>query len=141
VGEHTPTLISQVTAPASELLSETVIRATLESALGTRYTNARLLVLIPDHTRSIPLPQLFAMLTDILRSAKQLDFMVALGTHPPLSEEALCKLVGITAVQRRDDYGHIGLLNHAWDDPNALTKSLASAAAQSTCSPAFPAPK
>ena len=55
-----------------------------------------MLVLIPDHTRTIPLPQLFRMLVDILSDASKLDFMVALGTHPPLDEDSLNKLVGIT---------------------------------------------
>ena len=41
----------------------------------------------PDHTRTIPLPQLFRLLMEILHDTAQLDFMVALGTHPPLSPE------------------------------------------------------
>ena len=47
--------------------------------------------------------------------------MVALGTHPPLSEENLNKLVGITAEERTGTFKHVGLLNHAWDTPSALT--------------------
>jgi nickel-dependent lactate racemase len=78
------------------------------------------LVLIPDHTRSLPLPQLFRELADILRDTRQLDFMVALGTHPPLSEAQLCRLVGISAEERAGAYRRIGLLNHAWDQPDAL---------------------
>jgi nickel-dependent lactate racemase len=47
--------------------------------------------------------------------------MVALGTHPPLSDESLNKLVGITTEERRTKYKKIGLLNHTWDNPFALT--------------------
>jgi len=79
------------------------------------------LVLIPDHTRSLPLPFLFRSLVKILDDTKKLDFMVALGTHPPLSELNLNKLVGITAEERTTIYMHTGLMNHAWDDPSALT--------------------
>jgi nickel-dependent lactate racemase len=61
------------------------------------------------------------MLVDILHDVRQLDFMVALGTHPPLAEESLCRLVGISADERRTSFRHVGLLNHAWDDPEALT--------------------
>ena len=50
----------------------------------------------------------------------RLDFMVALGTHPALTEESLCRLVGISAEERQTTYRHVGLLNHAWDDPEAL---------------------
>jgi nickel-dependent lactate racemase len=46
--------------------------------------------------------------------------MVALGTHPALSDESLNQLVGISAEQRATTCRHIGLLNHAWDDPDAL---------------------
>lgn len=47
--------------------------------------------------------------------------MVALGTHPPLPEESLHRLVGITDEERNTQYKNIGLLNHAWDDNDALT--------------------
>lgn len=113
---------AQVIAPQGELLDEVLIRKTLEQGLSGRFAGARLLILIPDHTRTIPLPQLFRLLVEILRDVRQLNFMVALGTHPPLSEDALNKLVGITAEERDGIYKHVGLLNHAWDDPNALTE-------------------
>jgi nickel-dependent lactate racemase len=80
------------------------------------------LVLIPDHTRTIPLPQLFRYLVELLNDCQQLDFMVALGTHPPLSEAQLCQLVGISPEARRTVYRQVGLLNHAWDSPDALTR-------------------
>jgi nickel-dependent lactate racemase len=64
---------------------------------------------------------LFRTLVEILRNTKQLDFMVALGTHPPLSEESLQKLVGINEEERRRIFKHIGLFNHAWSDPDVLT--------------------
>jgi nickel-dependent lactate racemase len=38
-----------------------------------------------------------------------------------MSEEYLNKLVGITADERMTTFRHVGLLNHAWDDPAALT--------------------
>ncbi|HXQ36995.1 MAG TPA: lactate racemase domain-containing protein, partial [Anaerolineales bacterium] len=54
------------------------------------------------------------------RDTKQLDFMVALGTHPPLSETRINELVGITSEERKDRFKHIRLLNHAWNEPSAL---------------------
>ncbi|MBC7811889.1 MAG: DUF2088 domain-containing protein [Burkholderiales bacterium] len=81
-----------------------------------------MLALIPDHTRTMPLPLLFPMIVDILADTAQLDFMVALGTHPPLPQDALNRLVGITAEDRTGKYAHIGLLNHEWENPDALTQ-------------------
>ena len=115
----TSPLLKTVAEPG-QLLSAEAIRATLEAGLAGKFSGARVLVLIPDHTRTLPLPMLFSMVVDILSDTLQLDFMVALGTHPPLDDAALGKLVGITPHERRYDYGHIGLLNHAWDDPDAL---------------------
>lgn len=112
-------IYSQATTPNGQLLSDDEIRNTL-SALSGQFNGQRVLVLIPDHTRSLPLPFLFRTLVDVLHGAKQLDFMVALGTHPPLEEESLNKLVGITAEEWRTTFKHVGLLNHAWDTPSAL---------------------
>lgn len=107
-------------APFGQLLTEDEIRHTL-GVLEHQFTNQRVLVLIPDHTRSLPLPFLFRSLVDILHDTKRLDFMVALGTHPPLSEESINKLVGISAEERAATFKHVGLLNHDWDTPSALT--------------------
>jgi len=113
-------IISQAIANTS-LLSKETIRETLEKGLAGKFVNQKVLALIPDHTRSLPLPFLFRALVEILRDARQLDFMVALGTHPPLSADHLNSLVGISADERASTFKHIGLLNHAWDDPSALT--------------------
>lgn len=114
--------VSQAIAPAGELLTEPQIAEVLHAGLGGKFARARVLVLIPDHTRTMPLPMLFRMLVELLRDTRQLDFMVALGTHPALNDEALHKLVGITAEERATTYEHVGLLNHEWDNPNALAQ-------------------
>ena len=113
-------LQAKLTAPLGQLLSDDEIRNTL-SVLSGQFNSQCVLVLIPDHTRSLPLPFLFRAIVDVLHDAKQLDFMVALGTHPPLSEESLNQLVGISAEERTTTFKHIGLLNHAWDTPSTLT--------------------
>jgi nickel-dependent lactate racemase len=105
----------------SGLLDAETIYQTLLQGLERKFTHQKVLVLIPDHTRSLPLPKLFAMLVKILHDTAKLDFLVALGTHPALSEGNLEKLVGITAEERNTIYRHVGLLNHTWDDPDMLT--------------------
>ncbi|MBE2200775.1 MAG: DUF2088 domain-containing protein [Anaerolinea sp.] len=112
----------EMTASPDALLADDAIRQTLTAALQGQHTGQKVLALIPDHTRTIPLPQLFRYLVEILHDCQQLDFMVALGTHPALSEAQLCQLVGITPEERRTVYRHIGILNHAWDSPDALVQ-------------------
>jgi lactate racemase len=112
-------VLASTTTPAGELLEAAEIRRTL-GVLEGRFSGQKVLVLIPDHTRTLPLPQLFRMLVEVCSDASKLDFMVALGTHPPLEEDHILKLVGISAEERATTFKHVGLLNHAWQDPNAL---------------------
>ncbi|HEX9384956.1 MAG TPA: lactate racemase domain-containing protein [Anaerolineales bacterium] len=114
-------IYSQAVSAPAHLLSPNEIIETLHNGLDDKFHNQRVLILIPDNTRSIPLPFLFRSLVDILRDVQQLDFMVALGTHPPLSEDSIHSLVGITAEERNTIFKNIGLLNHEWDTPSALT--------------------
>lgn len=104
----------------SDQLSENEIQQILHQALEKQFTNQHLLVLIPDHTRTIPLPMLFRLLVELLHDTRRLDFMVALGTHPPLDEGQLLNLVGLTKAEREDRFRHVGLLNHEWQSDNAL---------------------
>ena len=112
-------VLVQAMSQSGALMYDEVSEA-LARGLGGRFTGLRVLVLIPDHTRSLPLPALFRMVVEVLHDVRRLDFMVALGTHPALTEESLCRLVGISAEERQTTYRHVGLLNHAWDDPAAL---------------------
>jgi lactate racemase len=114
-------LQARAMASPNQLLSSEEILQTLQRGLDGKFGNQRVLVLIPDHTRSLPLPFLFRSLVDILHVTNQLDFMVALGTHPPLSDKSLNKLVGITAEERIITFKNIGLLNHTWNTASALT--------------------
>lgn len=102
------------------LLDRETIKNTLVQGLSGKFTRQKVLVLVPDHTRSMPLPELFPLIVDILADARQLDFMVALGTHPPLTHEHLLQLFGLTDETKQEKYPQIGLFNHAWTDPDAL---------------------
>ncbi|NQT84534.1 DUF2088 domain-containing protein [bacterium] len=83
----------------------------------------RVLVLIPDSTRTAPIPLFFRLLGErLLGSLQRLDFIIALGTHPPMSEEAIDKLVGTTAAERKVRYPGVSIFNHAWGDPDALAQ-------------------
>jgi nickel-dependent lactate racemase len=80
----------------------------------------RVLVLIPDGTRTMPMPLAFDVLAHVLgpRTAA-LDFLVALGTHLPMSDEQLAALVG-----RAVEEGQVGphrIFNHQWEDPETFT--------------------
>ena len=76
-----------------DLTAEALARANLDGK--------RILVIIPDHTRTAPIPLFFRLFHELLGGrVAALDYLVALGTHQPMSEEALNKLVGVTAAER-----------------------------------------
>jgi nickel-dependent lactate racemase len=106
----------------SETLSWTTVKALLAAALEPLPLDGRrVLVIIPDGTRSAPLPLLFRLLYELLgRRAAQLDYLIALGTHPPLSEEAIARLLGASAEERRQHYRGVRIFNHHWDRPEWL---------------------
>ena len=115
-------IIAQSISPLGQMLAADTVAETLSAGLEKRFTNQRVLVLIPDNTRSLPLHQLFRLLVEVLRDTKQLDFMIALGTHQPILGERLNAFMGITAEERQTTFKHVGLLNHCWDDPDSLTQ-------------------
>ncbi len=89
------------------------------------------LVVIPDNTRSMPLPWFFERFCRLLLPrVKKLDFLVALGTHSPLSGESLQKLVGISAQDREKKYAQVGIYNHLWDRPDTFAKAGTISAAE-----------
>jgi nickel-dependent lactate racemase len=114
----TPAL--SLTSNAGDIIPRDSIGDALSKGLAGIPPRSRILVLVPDHTRSLPLPMFFREVVACLRGSARLDFMVALGTHPPLDRGSLLKLFGITAEERETEFPNIGLLNHAWDDPSAL---------------------
>jgi nickel-dependent lactate racemase len=77
----------------------------------------KILVIMPDSTRSGPFDMCFRMLAELLmpRAAK-LDFMIALGTHMPMDEARICRHLDISAADRAGKYAQVGLLNHDWEN-------------------------
>jgi nickel-dependent lactate racemase len=100
-------------ATAGELLAASCA----ELPLGSK----RVLVLIPDGTRNAPIPLLFRLLYEHVGvRAARLDYLIALGTHPPMSAEAIDSLVGVSAQERIEHYPKVQIFNHAWDRADAL---------------------
>src|SRR3989440_11453816 len=88
---------------------------------GLDPTHKRVLVIIPDGTRTAPIPLLFRLLyAQLGRRVARLDYLIALGTHPPMSDTAIDQLVGVTASERTAQYPNVTVFNHHWNDPTAL---------------------
>lgn len=113
-------LIGQGSA-ANPLTPEDVRRLLAQVFAPLPLSGQRLLVIIPDGTRTAPIPLLFRLLYEQLgRRVKQLDYLIALGTHPALSPAAIERLVGVPAAERAEQYPNVRIFNHRWNVSEAL---------------------
>jgi nickel-dependent lactate racemase len=77
------------------------------------------LIIIPDGTRTMPMPLMFDLFERELSSrAGKLDYLVALGTHPMMDDEHLGKLVGRKVVDGKA--GKSNIFNHHWEKPETF---------------------
>ena len=85
------------------------------------YTGKRVVVIVPDNTRSGPVGEIFGMIhAAIGAKAAALDVLVALGTHQPMSEEQICQRLGMSAAQRQGQYSKVRFFNHEWQEPETF---------------------
>jgi lactate racemase len=85
------------------------------------FRDQRLLLIIPDGTRTAPVGLIFKTLfAQLGGAARSLDVLVALGTHQPMTEEAICGRLEISLAERRSTYARVQFFNHEWDNPAAL---------------------
>jgi nickel-dependent lactate racemase len=86
------------------------------------YAGKRVLLIIPDNTRSGPVGDIFKITYDFLQSkAKAIDCLIALGTHQPMSEEQICTRLSMTPEERSSKYASVKFFNHEWDKPETFT--------------------
>ncbi|MGD0088884.1 MAG: lactate racemase domain-containing protein [Planctomycetota bacterium] len=116
-------MVTGIDARGSTLSDSEVRRVLAEGLAKANLAGKRVLVIIPDSTRTAPLPLFFKLLHELLgKQVQQLDYLIALGTHMPMSEEAINKLVGVTPAQRKRKYRAVRIYNHEWNQPDTLTK-------------------
>ena len=87
-------------------LSEEQVREIAAQALAQLdLAGKRVLLIVPDSTRTAPVGLLFRMIHELIgEETKSLDVLIALGTHPPMSEEAIHRRLEITAAERAGKY-------------------------------------
>jgi nickel-dependent lactate racemase len=103
-------------------LGEQQVREIVAPALAAAdLTGKRVLLIVPDSTRTAPVGLMFRVIHDLIGSqTAALNVMIALGTHPPMSDEAINRRLEITAEERAGKYAGVRMLNHSWNDPAAL---------------------
>ncbi len=104
------------------VVSETTVRERLGHEVGRwGVRGKRVLLIVPDHTRTAPIDLLFQVLHDLLVGvADAVDVLIALGTHPQMSDDAIERRFGITAADRLGKYRATRFYNHQWAEPGQL---------------------
>jgi len=81
----------------------------------------RVLAIIPDGTRTVPLEMMFPCFYRLLKGkVGTLNYLIALGTHQPMSPEKIAARVGLTPEVLARDYPEIKIFNHRWDLPETF---------------------
>jgi lactate racemase len=90
-----------------------------QAAASLNLEGKRVLTIIPDGTRTMPMPLMFELLQEeIGNQAAACDYLVALGTHPLMSEAQLTRLMGRPVVN--ESCGNARVFNHRWDLPGTF---------------------
>ena len=118
----TPGAGAAQTGGPDRILSADQIRAFVRDRLdGTDLDGRSVCVLVPDATRSSPLPLLVSAVHGALHGrVTRLTVLVALGTHAEMSEAALAAHLGYEVGALGDAYPSTTVLNHAWWDPSTF---------------------
>lgn len=95
-------------------------REKLSEALAKlKLDGKRVLAIVPDNTRTLPMPAAFETIAEVCApQTRTLSFLVALGTHPPLTEVELSRHFG----PRFRSFPGVQVLQHRWDDPTTLAQ-------------------
>jgi lactate racemase len=113
-----PTVVGEG-GPERDLAAADVLRILREALSRLPLDGRRVLAIIPDGTRTMPMPLVFDQLEALLAPrVSALDYLIALGTHQPMSDAQLSRLIGRPVVDGRA--GASRVLNHRWDDPSTF---------------------
>src|SRR5882724_5703194 len=107
------------TAVDRVLSRDEVHQVVAQAAAGLSLKGKRVLTIIPDGTRTMPMPLMFQLLQEeIGTQAAACDYLVALGTHSLMNETQLSRLMGCPVVNGA--CGNARVLNHRWDLPDTF---------------------
>jgi lactate racemase len=114
-------VISKTAADGTSLSARDVQSLIEQVCPAKDYRRKRVLLIIPDGTRTAPIGLLFkALHAQIGSVTSAFDVLIALGTHPPMSEQAICARLEISSSERANHYADVRIFNHQWDNPDAL---------------------
>lgn len=116
-------VIGRATPSGKGLTAVDVAEIVGQACPADRYKGQKVLVIIPDGTRTAPVGMMFKTLhQQIGPVSRAFDILVALGTHQPMSDEAICRRLEISKEDRQTVFEKVRFFNHQWDHPEALRR-------------------
>jgi len=92
-----------------------------EALKRKNFKDKKILIVIPDATRTAPVDIFFKTICgELLGTTKKLDFIIALGTHPPMDDEKIKRHLRITSEEKRIKYKDVEIFNHRWNRSEEL---------------------
>jgi nickel-dependent lactate racemase len=124
IGEVPPGLADSAAriGDAATVLADGQVTAFVQEQLAAHPFDGRsVCVLVPDATRTCPLPLLLQAVHAALHGrVTRLTILVALGTHPPMTEEALARHLGYQPGLLEETYPGAVVVNHEWWRPDTF---------------------
>ena len=115
-------LLSASAQKGSAVSAAQVADLIAQACPAAEYRGKKVLLIVPDATRTAPVGMMFQTLFQQIGAATaNFDILIALGTHQPMSEAAICERLEISAAERATTYSTVRFFNHEWDNPAALT--------------------
>ncbi len=115
-------LLSASAQKGSAVSAAQVTDLVAQACPAAKYRGKKVLLIVPDATRTAPVGLMFQTLFQQIGAATaNFDILIALGTHQPMSEAAICERLEISAAERATTYSTVRFFNHEWDNPAALT--------------------
>jgi nickel-dependent lactate racemase len=107
---------------AQDVLTTDQISGFVHEQLDIAHLDGRsVCVLVPDGTRSCPLPLLISAIHEVLHGrVSRLTVLVALGTQAAMSEQELGAHLGYEPGALAERYPSMTVLNHAWWDQSTF---------------------
>src|SRR5215218_9183358 len=120
-GTRPTPLATQIGGPGAVLTEQQVRAFVLEQLDAADLDGRSVCVIVPDGTRSCPMPLLLGAVHEALHGrVTRLTVLVALGTHARMGETELSRHLGYPAGGFAERYPGATVRNHEWWDPHTF---------------------
>jgi len=112
-------MLKELVQTASPITDAQLDHAVCMALANEDVEGQRVLFIVPDSTRSMPMHAMVRALCHATENASTCDFLIALGTHPAMSNDAIDAWLGLSD-EARQSWFRGQVFNHEWQNKDAL---------------------